>query len=141
LAESGALPGGVSFQDNHNGTATLAGTPSAGTDGTDTFTITASNGVTPAATQTFTLTVTEPATPNQRYVFQLYQDLLGRAPDSAGAAYWTGLLDQGLATRTQVALLIENTPEYQSRLVENLYQIVKSSAIRGGGLTSSLSRR
>jgi hypothetical protein len=53
LAESGTLPGGVSFTDDGNGTATLTGTPSSA--GTFPITITASNGTTPNATQSFTL--------------------------------------------------------------------------------------
>ncbi len=57
LSESGALPGGVTFLDNENGTATLSGTPAAGNGGTYTLSITASNGVAPEAEQTFTLTV------------------------------------------------------------------------------------
>ena len=57
LSETGALPSGVTFVNNGNGTATLAGTPAPGSGGTYTFTITASNGVSPNATQTFTLTV------------------------------------------------------------------------------------
>jgi hypothetical protein len=57
LSKAGALPGGVGFTDNHDGTATLSGTPAAGSDGTWTLTVTADNGVAPAATQTFTLTV------------------------------------------------------------------------------------
>ena len=56
IAESGSLPGGVSFLDNGNGTATLSGTPAA--SGAFPLTITASNGVSPDATQPFTLTVT-----------------------------------------------------------------------------------
>ena len=57
LTESGHLPNGVSFADNNDGTATLAGTPAAGTHGVYHFTITANNGVAPNATQAFTLTV------------------------------------------------------------------------------------
>ena len=57
LSESGALPSGVSFVDNGNGTATLSGTPPVGSGGTYLFTITASNGASPNATQQFTLTV------------------------------------------------------------------------------------
>ncbi len=58
LDDGGAtLPSGVTFIDNQNGTATLAGTPAAGTGGTYAFTITASNGTNPAATQSFILTV------------------------------------------------------------------------------------
>jgi hypothetical protein len=57
LVKTGALPGGVTFVDNGNGTATLAGTPNAGTGGDYPLTITASNGVTTESSQSFTLTV------------------------------------------------------------------------------------
>ncbi|MFL6161772.1 MAG: beta strand repeat-containing protein [Jatrophihabitantaceae bacterium] len=59
LTKTGTLPAGVSFTDNGDGTATLAGTPAAGTGGSYPITITASNGVLPNPTQSFTLTVTE----------------------------------------------------------------------------------
>ena len=61
LSEAGALPTGVIFNDNGNGTATISGTPSSGTGGVYYLTITASNGVSPNATQTFMLTVDQPA--------------------------------------------------------------------------------
>jgi hypothetical protein len=57
LTESGTLPGGVTFVDNGNGTATLSGTPTSASAGTYALTITASNGVSPNASQPFTLTV------------------------------------------------------------------------------------
>jgi len=57
ITETGSLPSGVTFTDNGDGTATLAGTPAAGTGGPHSLTITASNGVLPNATQSFTLTV------------------------------------------------------------------------------------
>ena len=60
LTETGALPTGVSFVINGNGTATLAGTPATGTAGTYPLTITATNSVS-SATQSFTLTVAAPA--------------------------------------------------------------------------------
>ena len=59
LTSLGALPSGVTFQDNGNGTATLSGTPSAGSNGTYPLTITANNGVSPNANQSFTLKVTQ----------------------------------------------------------------------------------
>jgi len=62
LSHVGALPVGVTFTDNGNGTATLAGTPDLGTHGTYPLTITAANGVPPNAIQNFTLTV-NPAPP------------------------------------------------------------------------------
>jgi len=67
LSETGALPSGVSFLDNGNGTATLSGTPAGGSGGVYPLVFTATNtGGT--ANQNFTLTVcnviavTNPAT-------------------------------------------------------------------------------
>ncbi len=57
FTESGALPGGITFTDNGNGTATLRGVLVAGTQGTYHFMITALNGVGSDFTQRFTLTV------------------------------------------------------------------------------------
>ena len=47
----------MTFVDNGDGTATLAGTPAAGTGGSYPLTITASNGVAHRRHQSFTLTV------------------------------------------------------------------------------------
>ena len=53
LTESGTLPSGVTFVDDGNGTATLAGTAATGAAGTYHLTITAANGVAPRASQNF----------------------------------------------------------------------------------------
>jgi hypothetical protein len=53
FSESGNLPSGVTLSS----AGVLSGTPSAGAGGTYSFTITASNGVSPSTTQNFTLTV------------------------------------------------------------------------------------
>ncbi len=58
LELSGAQPAWFSFVDNTDGTATISGTPDAGSDLSYTFTITARNGVSPVATQDFTLLIT-----------------------------------------------------------------------------------
>jgi hypothetical protein len=55
LTATGPLPSGVTFTDNSNGTATLAGTPAFGTSGTYSLTITLHNGVVPDGSETFTL--------------------------------------------------------------------------------------
>jgi hypothetical protein len=55
ITETGALPAGLSFTDNGNGTALLSGTGTA--TGTTSLNITASNGVSPAATQAFSVVV------------------------------------------------------------------------------------
>ncbi|HVX11311.1 MAG TPA: TIGR03118 family protein [Pirellulales bacterium] len=57
LTETGALPSGVTFVDNGNGTATLSGTPAAGTGGAYTLAIKASNAAGPDFTQSFVLDV------------------------------------------------------------------------------------
>jgi hypothetical protein len=61
LSYTGSLPGGVTFVPNNNGTATLSGTPAAGSEGIYFLTITASNGSHPDAVQVFTLTVQDAA--------------------------------------------------------------------------------
>jgi hypothetical protein len=59
ISETGALPTGLTFADNHDGTATLEGTPAASTGGSYALTITANNGVSPNGSQSFTLTVNQ----------------------------------------------------------------------------------
>ena len=61
LSNTGALPSGVSFTDNGDGSATITGTPADGSAGSWPIVITATNGVAPDATQAFTLTVAAPA--------------------------------------------------------------------------------
>jgi uncharacterized delta-60 repeat protein len=60
ITESGALPAGVTFVNNNDGTATLAGTAGPGTSGSYPLLITANNGVMPNVTQNFTLTILAP---------------------------------------------------------------------------------
>jgi hypothetical protein len=62
LSETGTLPSGISFTDNGDGTATLAGMVAAGSAGQYPITITASNGLGAPATQSFVLTVTTAST-------------------------------------------------------------------------------
>jgi hypothetical protein len=57
LSVKGSLPKGVTFKDNGNGTATLAGTPAAGSAGTYQFTINAHNSAGSAPPEAFVLTV------------------------------------------------------------------------------------
>ncbi len=62
ISISGTLPNGVTFVDNGDGTATIAGNPAAGTGGTYMVTLTATNGVSPDGTLAVTIHVTEPVT-------------------------------------------------------------------------------
>jgi putative Ig domain-containing protein len=74
LTETGALPAGVTFTDNHNWSATLGGTPAAGTAATYPITITATNGVGAPAVQNFTLTVSAGAPPSNVRVLTYHND-------------------------------------------------------------------
>jgi uncharacterized delta-60 repeat protein len=72
-------------------------------------------------------------TPNQLFVEQAYLDMLGRVADTNGLAAWSGLLDQGQATRAQVALDIEASSESHALVAEALYaQILHRAADAGG---------
>ena len=104
LSESGAMPSGVSFVDNGNGTATISGTPALGTVADYPITITANNGVTPNATQAFTLHIAKAAATINVTAYSLPYD--GNSHTATGTA--TGLggadlssdLDLGHTTHT-----------------------------------------
>jgi Fibronectin type III domain/Putative Ig domain/Carboxypeptidase regulatory-like domain len=63
ITETGTMPAGVTLTDNHDGTAELTGTPTAGSAGSYPITIIAANGVGSPASQSFTLTVTSATYP------------------------------------------------------------------------------
>ncbi len=124
LSLTGTLPAGMSFDST---TGVLSGTPNTSKAfGTFPLTITASNGVSTDATQSFELEVSGipayAATPNQRYIAQVYLDLLHRVVDEPGLENWNGQLDVGVAAKL-VVLEIEQCSlnEYQTLVVQNLY--------------------
>jgi hypothetical protein len=49
---------------------------------------------------------------NAAYVDAVYQQMLDRLPDAAGAAYWTQQLASGAQTRAGLVVAIEHSPEY-----------------------------
>jgi serine protease len=59
LSYTGSLPTGVTFADNHDGSAAMAGSPAAGTAGVYPVTVTATNSVGNTAGQDLTITVNE----------------------------------------------------------------------------------
>jgi Tol biopolymer transport system component len=86
LRESGALPGGVTFNASMG---VLSGTPGRGTTGTYRLTFTASNGVLPDAVQRFTLTVAPRHPPASLAVFPT-KGLPGTAVTVRGANFANG---------------------------------------------------
>ena len=75
--------------------------------------------------------------PNQRFVEQVYFDLLNRPVDVTGLNQWAGMLDQGTSRQTVVED-IETSQEYRTDVVQNLYQKLLHRAADSGGLANWL---
>jgi hypothetical protein len=54
---------------------------------------------------------------NADIVNKFYANVLHRAPDQAGADYWTKLLDQHVLTKADVLMSFSESPENQAALV------------------------
>src|SRR5207244_4184698 len=52
---------------------------------------------------------------NERFVAQVYRDLLGREAESQGLGFWLNLLSQG-QTRNQIAVGIEGSLEFHQEV-------------------------
>jgi cyclophilin family peptidyl-prolyl cis-trans isomerase len=63
-----------------------------------------------------------PVSDNQQFVMQVYHDLLRRDAEPQALQYWPNLLATG-QTRGQVALEIEESPEYRNDTVDGLFQL------------------
>ena len=85
FSSAGALPGGVTLVNRHDGTGLLSGVPSAASGGTYDFTITASNGAGSAAIQSFSLTVAGPAKCNESLPSGT---VVGMATSADDNGYW-----------------------------------------------------
>jgi hypothetical protein len=75
------------------------------------------------------------ATANQVFVESLYEVLLNRPADAAGAAFFSGLLNKGVGAPT-VIQLIESSLEYRDDVVQSLYQRYLDRAADAGGLNA-----
>jgi hypothetical protein len=73
-------------------------------------------------------------TANQRFISEVYHDLLGRPADLDGLGFWSGMLDQGVS-RDRVVLRIEGSEEYHQDVVENLYEKLFGRAADPNGLS------
>jgi hypothetical protein len=85
------------------------------------------------SSQTFTIAVTTETTQNQRFISELYIDLLNRSVDPGALVYWVGRLSAG-QTRDQVAFDIEQSLEYRQHVVAGLYSRYLHRAADPGGL-------
>jgi ELWxxDGT repeat protein len=57
---------------------------------------------------------------NAGFVDRVYRNVLGRAPDSGGMAYWQGRLDAGM-TRGQMMIAFSESPEYRGLIAHEVY--------------------
>jgi PKD repeat protein len=74
-------------------------------------------------------------TANQRFVSEVYRDLLNRPVDAAGLSFWSGLLDQGVP-RGQVVQEVENSQEYRADEVQVIYHRYLHRAADPSGLAT-----
>src|SRR5262249_51207632 len=107
------------------------------------WTLTTGNGVSAGARNTVYLAAgirkeqngevgsLRPANANERFLGQVYQDLLQRPIDATGLATWTNMLAQG-ASRMQVVQTIERTPEYRTVVVQSFYRTFLHRAADSG---------
>jgi len=131
IVDNGVPTGTVTFLD---GTTTLGTSPvsTSGTSGVATFSTTTLsvgthhisatyNGDANYAATGSTALIQLVGSANQRYVNQLYIDLLGRTADPGGLAAWTALLDSSADTMAQVATAFTSSREYDGNIVDGFY--------------------
>ena len=58
---------------------------------------------------------------NSAFVTLVYQNVLGRDPDTSGLEYWTGVLDRNEQTRGQVLIGFSESGEYQALMTNQIY--------------------
>jgi cyclophilin family peptidyl-prolyl cis-trans isomerase len=87
-------------------------------------------------TVTFTINVA-PRSDNQRFLDHLYQDVLGRGIDPTGEAGGLAFLARG-GTRTQLALIVVQSPEAAAIQVQALYQKYLGRAADQSGLQADV---
>jgi hypothetical protein len=93
-----------------------------------------SGGVTLGAQSTATVNITDDdGNANQRFVNNLYEDLLGRSAESQGLAFYVDLIQSG-RSRGDVSFMIQHSPEYRNKLVSDLYQELLGRAVDAAGL-------
>ena len=61
---------------------------------------------------------------NAAYVDAVYQQMLQRPADAAGAAYWTQQLNSGAATRAAMVVAIEHSPEYTNTQLVGVFNAI-----------------
>ncbi len=71
-------------------------------------------------------------TPTDRWLNEVYGDLLGRVADAGALSYWNARLSQG-TNRNAVVSAIEASDEYRARQVQAMFQLYLHRAVDPGG--------
>lgn len=58
---------------------------------------------------------------NPEFVSLVYANVLGRAPDAVGLAYWNSQLESGAIDRGALMLAFSESPEYRTRIASETY--------------------
>lgn len=112
-------------------------------NGTDAYTFQVLDGFGGIEEGTLTINVVDPVLPgcspadskNARYVCRVYLDLLGRAADPSGKAFWLRKVDADptIAGRTGIIRKYQTTGEYNRRVVDDVYKtFLKRNPDSGG---------
>lgn len=72
--------------------------------------------------------------PNERFLYAIYHDILGRAPDAAGLAFWTQQLDAGAAPSVVATALAHSDEYYANVVVKPEYLSILGRAADDAGL-------
>ena len=99
------------------------------TNGPDSFAFSVADGFGGLDAGTVTINVVDPVLPgctsgeskNARYVCRVYLDLLGRAAEPGGKAFWLRKVDRG-ESRVGIIRKFQTTPEYRRRVVDSVYK-------------------
>ena len=75
-------------------------------------------------------------THSQRFVVQIFQDLLHRSPTPTSLNYWSNLIHEGAITRVQLVNLIVNGSEFRRLLITNAFQSILGRAPTTAMLTA-----
>jgi virginiamycin B lyase len=99
-------------------------------------TIVTDDGGSSVSTTRYVNVVSQNESQNERFISQLYINLLNRPVDPSGLAFWSGVLALPGVTRDRIVRGIEDSPEYRMDVVEVLYQHYLSRAADPTGLST-----
>ena len=123
-----------------NGTFTVTGNHTYADPGHENLTVTILESAGPSATVNPTAVI---GSGDERFIGQLYRDLLGREAEPGGFTYWDNLMSQG-TSRATIIQGFDGSPEFRIDTANELYQHYLNRPADPSGLarvTAALSHR